>query len=113
MKSARDLALETQFARDVSEGLRAPQKILPAQYLYDAIGSVLFDAITLLPEYGLTRAEERLLHSHGDDICRIVAPVTAVVELGSGSGRKTEQILSAMRRRQAEVNYFANCVASE
>ena len=106
MKTARDLAFETKFARDVSDGLRAPQKILPTQYLYDAIGSVLFEAITLLPEYGLTRAEERLLQAHAAEICRSVAPVAAVVELGSGSGRKTRQILNAMRKHQAEVNYF-------
>ena len=51
----------SEFAADVSTGLSKSQKELPAKYLYDEVGSALFEAITVLPEYGLTRAEERLL----------------------------------------------------
>jgi L-histidine Nalpha-methyltransferase len=55
-------ALENEFARDVKAGLtRAGQKTLPCRYLYDEVGSALFEAITCLPEYGLTRADARLL----------------------------------------------------
>ena len=51
-------ALDTEFARDVRAGLtRSPQKTLPCRYLYDDVGSALFEAITYLPEYGLTRAD--------------------------------------------------------
>ena len=46
---------------DVWDGLSRPQKELPSQYFYDELGSALFDAITCLPEYGLTRADGRLL----------------------------------------------------
>ena len=54
-----------QFAADVRAGLdRAGQKELPSKYLYDPIGSTLFEAISLLPEYGLTRADERILRRH-------------------------------------------------
>ena len=53
------------FAEDVREGLgRSGQKTLPSKYFYDEIGSALFEVITLLPEYGLTRAEERILDEH-------------------------------------------------
>lgn len=105
--SARTVRQESDFARDVCDGLSASQKVLPAEYLYDEVGSALFDVITLLPEYGLTRAEERLLNLHADKIAEILAPVTTVVELGSGSGRKTGRLLEAITRRQPAVNYFA------
>ena len=49
------------LARDVAEGLsRTPQKTLPASWLYDDVGSALFEVITVLPEYGLTRADGAL-----------------------------------------------------
>jgi dimethylhistidine N-methyltransferase len=100
----RDLA--SRFAREVHDGLLKTQKELPAEYLYDAVGSALFEAITVLPEYGVTRAEVRLLHRHAREIAWRLAPA-AVAELGSGSGRKTEPILDAMTRRQRSVSYSA------
>jgi len=107
VESARAISRDSEFARDVFDGLNASQKILPAKYLYDEVGSALFEVITLLPEYGLTRAEERLLHSSSDAIAEALVPLTAAVELGSGSGRKTQKILEAITRRQPHVNYFA------
>src|SRR5436190_22502166 len=86
-----------QFACDVRAGLCKRQKELPSKYLYDALGSSLFEAITLLPEYGLTRADERLLQRHARDIVRHIPPQSIVSELGSGTGRKTRWILSALR----------------
>ena len=89
---------QKQFADDVRAGLsRAGQKELPSKYLYDNLGSALFDAITLLPEYGLTRADERLLQRHARDIAKYIPDQTMVSELGSGSGRKTRPILNALR----------------
>lgn len=89
-----------EFAMDVRSGLRKKQKELPSKYLYDAVGSALFEAITRLPEYGLTRADERLLNRHARDIAEYLAPDHApairVVELGSGSGRKAIPILKAI-----------------
>jgi dimethylhistidine N-methyltransferase len=94
--SAQDSLLK--FAADVRAGLsKTGQKELPSKYLYDALGSSLFEAITLLPEYGLTRADERLLERHASDIVRYIPAQTMVSELGSGSGRKTRWILSALR----------------
>jgi dimethylhistidine N-methyltransferase len=81
--------------------------MIPSRYFYDAVGSALFEAITLLPEYGLTRADERLLRLYSDEIAQSLSPLTAVVELGSGSGRKTQQILTAIAKRQPAVSYFA------
>ncbi|MBV9300760.1 MAG: L-histidine N(alpha)-methyltransferase [Acidobacteriaceae bacterium] len=96
----------SQFALDVADGLgRAGQKEVPPRYFYDDLGSILFEAITLLPEYGLTRADERLLGSHSDAIVSETGPVALIAELGSGSGRKTRYILEAALRRQREVTY--------
>jgi L-histidine Nalpha-methyltransferase len=89
-----------RFAEDVRRGLGAAgQKHIPATYLYDAIGSTLFDAITLLPEYGLTRADERLLRKHAPDIAAQLGDNVFVAELGSGSGAKTRALLQALGSR--------------
>jgi dimethylhistidine N-methyltransferase len=97
---------EAQFAADVRAGLDRPgQKELPSKYLYDAIGSTLFEAISLLPEYGLTRADERILRRHASDIAQRLPSPLIVSELGSGSGRKTRSILEALSKREA-LSYY-------
>lgn len=88
-----------EFACDVRNGLSKSQKELPSKYLYDDLGSALFDAITVLPEYGLTRADQRVLEQHASEISREFA---SVVEFGSGSGRKTRAVLEAV----APDDYF-------
>jgi dimethylhistidine N-methyltransferase len=89
------------FAEDVRIGLtRSPQKELPSKYLYDAVGSALFDVITVLPEYGVTRAEERVLMAHAGELARLVPQTALVAELGSGSGRKTRRILESLAVRR-------------
>lgn len=95
-----------EFACDVGAGLTRPgQKTLPSKYFYDEVGSALFEVISRLPEYGLTRADERLLQRYASDIVdRLPMPV-AVAELGSGSGRKTRWILEALSRRQRTIYY--------
>lgn len=82
-----------EFACEVRAGLSKAQKELPSKYLYDELGSALFDAITVLPEYGLTRADQRLL-----DSCAPLLPreFAMVAEFGSGSGRKTRAILETL-----------------
>ena len=91
----------TQFARDVRAGLDQPgQKWIACKYFYDAVGSALFEAISVLPEYGLTRADERILRRYASEIADAVSPPLVVAELGSGSGRKTRLILEALARRQ-------------
>jgi dimethylhistidine N-methyltransferase len=91
------LIASTEFLQDVVAGLSdARQKWLSPVYFYDAVGSALFEAITQLPEYGLTRADERLIEAHAFDIARAAGPRAAVAELGSGSGRKTRRVLEAL-----------------
>lgn len=96
----------SEFAAAVREGLlKRGQRELPSKYLYDEVGSALFEAICLLPEYGLTRADARLLQTHAQEIVdRLPSPIH-VAELGSGSGKKTRWILEALSRRQ-RTYYF-------
>ena len=95
-----------EFACDVRAGLHRPgQKELLSKYLYDEVGSALFEVISFLPEYGLTRADERLLRRHADDILDRVPGPVAVAELGSGSGKKTRWLLEALARRQRAFYY--------
>ena len=95
-----------EFAADVRAGLtRTGQKELPSKYLYDNVGSALFEVISYLPEYGLTRADERLLRRHAAEIVDRVAGPVAVAELGSGSGKKTRWLLEALCRRQRTSYY--------
>jgi len=94
------------FATDVRAGLTKPlQKELPSKYLYDEVGSALFEVISHLPQYGLTRADERLLRRHATDIVERLPGSVAVAELGSGSGKKTRWILEALCRRQRTFYY--------
>src|SRR5690242_6770550 len=96
----------SEFAADVRESLtKAGQRELPSKYLYDEVGSALFEAISVLPEYGLTRADARLLQKYaGEIVGRLPSPVQ-VAELGSGSGKKTRWILEALARRQMTYYY--------
>ena len=89
------------LAGDVRNGLCRPgQKELPSKYLYDEIGSALFEVVSVLPEYGLTRADERLLQRHSAEIVARLKPHVLVAELGSGSGKKTRWLLEALTKRQ-------------
>jgi L-histidine Nalpha-methyltransferase len=98
--------LNYEFAADVRAGLTKPkQKELPSKYLYDEVGSGLFEVISNLPEYGLTRADERLLRRYSDEIVERLPRPVSVAELGSGSGKKTRQILEALGRRQRTPYY--------
>lgn len=95
-----------EFAVAVRNGLgKVGQRELPSSYLYDDLGTALFEAITLLPEYGLTRAELRLLRRHAKAVVERLSPPVTVVELGSGTGRKTRWILEALAEREP-VAYF-------
>lgn len=91
---------QTEFAADVRAGLTRPdQKELLSKYLYDELGTALFEAITHLPEYGLTRADTRLLAAHAGDIAAAFSSGVSVAEFGSGTGQKSRIILEALARR--------------
>lgn len=96
----------TGFLTDVCRGLtKLGQKELPSKYLYDELGSKLFEVISDLPEYGATRADERLLRVHANEIVDLIPGDIIAAELGSGSGRKTRWILRALSNRR-HTSYF-------
>lgn len=96
----------SEFARCVRECLtKEGQKELPSKYLYDEVGSALFETICVLPEYGLTRADARLLEKHAEEIVERLPFPIEVAELGSGSGKKTRWILEALSQRQRTYYY--------
>jgi dimethylhistidine N-methyltransferase len=94
------------FAEDLARGLTSDPKHLSPKYFYDALGSQLFEAICLLPEYYLTRAEGEILARRAGEIASAVgdAPVT-LVEFGSGSATKTRLVVEALLRRQSGLLY--------
>ncbi|MCU1227957.1 MAG: methyltransferase [Acidobacteria bacterium] len=97
--------MPNDFADDVRRGLTAARKFLLPQYFYDALGSALFNAICELPEYYVTRAETEILNAHAAEIAEAFQPPVRLVELGSGSGRKTRILIEALLERQPELEY--------
>ena len=100
------------LARDAREGLSARPKRLPPRWFYDERGCRLFEEITRLPEYYLTRAEEALLARIAARVMASVRP-SEIVELGSGSSRKTNALLAAMRAVGSGDRYVAFDCAEE
>jgi dimethylhistidine N-methyltransferase len=95
--------INSPFARDVLAGLSRPQKSIPCTWLYDHRGSVLFEQITQLDEYYPTRTEIAILERCVGQICAAVGPGATLVELGSGSSRKTPIMLAALDAPTAYV----------
>lgn len=93
------------FADDVLAGLRATPKRLPSKYFYDEVGSALFDAITVLPEYYLTRTETEILREYGWEMVRAIGNPIAFLELGSGSAIKTRILIEEALRVQRSLHY--------
>jgi dimethylhistidine N-methyltransferase len=100
---------EGDFAEDVRRGLTSRPKTLPPKYFYDELGSHLFDAICLLPEYYLTRAEAEIFARRAAEIVEAATSGAGVgvtlVELGSGSASKTRRIIEALLERQKRLTY--------
>ena len=96
---------EGDFATDVRRGLLADQKFLPPRWFYDDVGSALFDTICFLPEYYVTRAESEVLAGNADEIADAFGPHARLVELGSGTARKTRILLDAITARQRDLEY--------
>lgn len=107
------------LAEDVRRGLSTkPKRFLP-KYFYDQLGSQLFEAICLLPEYYLTRAENEILERYSDEIVAEIEGETtqgpraarpradvALIEMGSGSASKTRLIIEALLRKQDELLFI-------
>lgn len=92
------------FAADVRGGLSGVRKSIPPAWFYDDLGSALFGAICHLPEYYLTRAETEILSGHAAEIAAALRAPARLVELGSGSARKSRLLLSELTRR-GELEY--------
>jgi L-histidine N-alpha-methyltransferase len=125
MMLARQPIPLSAIAQDVLEGLTRSPKSLPPKLFYDAEGSALFERITRLPEYYLTRTERAIFARHAPAICRAArrgaqgagasAPAHAaleVIELGAGSASKTRLLLAALLEQQAGVVYSPVDVSS-
>jgi L-histidine N-alpha-methyltransferase len=90
-----------QFAEDVEYYLSLVPRQLPSRYLYDDLGSALFEAICHLPWYRITRTELRLLTRHAREIVTRVAPLSTLVELGPGTGGKLATLVEALHTPHA------------
>jgi L-histidine Nalpha-methyltransferase len=104
---------DASFAKDVDEGLRSKPKRLPSKYFYDNVGSALFDAITQLPEYYLTRAETDILREWGWQIVRLLDAPVDFLELGSGSAVKTRLLIEEALRVQGRLRYSPIDISTE
>jgi dimethylhistidine N-methyltransferase len=91
------------FCDDVLAGLQAHPKRVPPKYFYDETGSELFQRITALPEYYLTRTETGILERHAADIAKLIPPNAALIEFGAGSSEKTRILLAAAPQISAYV----------
>ena len=91
--------LQPKLRHAIRHGLSTRPLSLPVECLYDPLGSALFDAITRLPEYGLSRAERRLLERHSHVLAQWLPTPLSVVELGSGTGATTAILLDGLARR--------------
>jgi L-histidine Nalpha-methyltransferase len=93
------------FAEDVRAGLGVRPLSLSPKYFYDDLGSALFEAITRLPEYYLTRVERDLLATYGREIAGSLDGPLELIELGSGSAIKTRILIDAILERQPTLTY--------
>jgi len=98
-------AAQVPIAEAARSGLTASPKSLQPQYFYDALGSALFDAICQLPEYYPTRCETEILTSYASDIVAAAGTPVRLIELGSGSARKTRILIDAILAAQPELEY--------
>jgi dimethylhistidine N-methyltransferase len=92
------------LAGDVQYYLTLSPRQLPSRYLYDALGSALFEAICELPWYRITKVERALLERHAGEIFARVDPLSTLVELGPGSGDKLAALISAGGARSRRLS---------
>jgi len=92
------------LAHEIGRSLTRTPRQLPSHYLYDGLGSSLFEAICRLPWYRIAVVEQRLLDTHAERIFAEMRPVTSVVELGPGSGEKLATLISARSVRNVTVH---------
>lgn len=98
---------QSTLAEEVRQALTASRKRLPCKYFYDPEGNALFEQISELPEYYLTRTETAILKRHAASIIGHCPPDLALVELGSGSSTKIRYLIESCLARQQELTYYA------
>src|SRR5688572_9455771 len=97
----RDADFADELAADLRSSLVERPRRIPSRYLYDSLGSALFDAICELPWYRITRAEMRRLKTHAPHVWSATSPLDRIIELGAGDGRKLAVLLSGRPRALA------------
>jgi L-histidine N-alpha-methyltransferase len=100
------------FAADVERGLAAQSKYVSPKYLYDEVGSQLFEQICLQPEYYLTRTEASILNKYAPVISKLAGSNIEIIELGSGSSSKTAILLSYLSLQKKRIYYFPIDISS-
>ncbi len=98
--------VDPAMAREVREGLSAMPKRLPAKFFYDEIGSALFEQITDLPEYYLTRTERAIFEDYAAEILEAAGPSLTLVELGAGTASKTCILIEELLQRQTRALFY-------
>lgn len=98
--------VDPAMAREVREGLSATPKRLPAKFFYDEIGSALFEQITKLPEYYLTRTERAIFEDYAAEILEAAGPSLTLVELGAGTASKTCILIEELLQRQSRALFY-------
>ncbi|MEM9897734.1 MAG: L-histidine N(alpha)-methyltransferase [Bacteroidota bacterium] len=105
--------LNTKFAEDVLEGLRADTKYLSSRYFYDSAGDKLFQQIMDLEEYYLTRAELQVFETHKKSISEVFGDSFRLIELGAGDGLKTKVLLKQLMSDQVHLTYSPVDISGE
>jgi L-histidine N-alpha-methyltransferase len=100
------------FAADVERGLAAENKYISPKYLYDEVGSQLFEQICLQPEYYLTKTEASILNKHAPVISKLAGSNIEIIELGSGSSSKTAILLRYLSLYKKRIYYFPIDISS-
>ena len=107
-------SLTAEFAADVARDLALVPKQLQSKYLYDALGSSLFEAICRLPWYRITRSETELLARHAGSVVAALGDTAGtIVELGCGSGEKIVLLAEALERRGASARVHLIDISSQ
>lgn len=101
------IEIRPSIVDEVAAGLHNRPKSLPSKLFYDAVGSRLFERITRLPEYYLTRSELEILQQHAGELAEAATSRgMSIVELGAGTAAKTATLLAAMAGRPGGVRYL-------
>ena len=100
---------DTEFLNDVISGLTQQQKTLPCKYFYDDKGAALFEQITSLQEYYVTRTELSILEQYSQSIAQMLPENLSIIEPGCGSGKKVAYLLALI----ANVKTFVPFEISE